>query len=626
MQRAALLIGVQKTGGGFPALQAVDSGLRRFRSWAAAQPGMGTVAVLSDAGGRAVSCAHVRAAITRLADRGDVGQLLVYFAGHGVNVRFNEYWLLSGAPDDPAEAVNVAGSVELAEYCGIPHVALFSDACRTAADTIQLQAVTGSLVFPNKGRFDQRGRVDVFYATRVGHPALEVKDANAAAAAFEAIFTAALVSGLDGSRADLVEREDGGAASVGRVRCWPLRDYLETEVPKLLIRRGASLDVAQVPDADITSRPTAWLSELPVAPSHDGGATARDGADAEAPGGGGRGGAPDAGAGPARPPERSVASTLRALTQRVVRAALEGKLPRGQPPGYTNHDVGASASRRMPRWYARDDARGSEFFHASLAQAVDLGPLGHHETECGFRVTGATITEALSAGATVEVLGEHRVRVEVYGGRAASVLLVLGDRRALLLPAIPRFIAGLTYADGELVNVSYEPSDNTPLWGEMQGELDNLRELRGITAAAARLGVFRLEQPEDTRALLERMRSLGGLDPTMALYSAYALHGRRDREALREIASQQREALRMSLFDVAMFAREPTTDGEPMPSGVYPAAPLLSQGWALLGARGVVLPAHLRDAQRHLAPSFWTVFEPPAVDALRDAIGAGEVR
>jgi hypothetical protein len=122
------------------------------------------------------------------------------------------------------------------------------------------------------------------------------------------------------------------------------------------------------------------------------------------------------------------------------------------------------------------------------------------------------------------------------------------------------------------------------------------------------------------------MRSLGGRDPTMALYSAYALHGRRDREALREIESQQREALRMSLFDVAMLAREPSPDGEPMPSGVYPAAPLLSQGWALLGARGVLLPAQLRDAQRHLAPSFWTLFEPPAVDALRDAIGAGEVR
>ena len=67
-----------------------------------------------------------------------------------MNVRYNEYWLLSGAPDDPQEAVKVASSVALARYCGIPHVVLVSDACRTAAESIQAQNVEGSSIFPNR--------------------------------------------------------------------------------------------------------------------------------------------------------------------------------------------------------------------------------------------------------------------------------------------------------------------------------------------------------------------------------------------------------------------------------------------------------------------------------------------
>lgn len=74
-------------------------------------------------------------------------QLLVYFAGHGVNLRYSEYWLLSKAPKDTQAAVNVLGSATLARYCGIGHVVFISDACRTAADSVRAQFVTGSKSF-----------------------------------------------------------------------------------------------------------------------------------------------------------------------------------------------------------------------------------------------------------------------------------------------------------------------------------------------------------------------------------------------------------------------------------------------------------------------------------------------
>src|SRR6185369_6180305 len=70
LQRAAVLIGVRKTGG-LPQLSAVASGLDKVRAWAESQPGMagadGTprVTVLSDATGTAVTAKDVSQAIKK---------------------------------------------------------------------------------------------------------------------------------------------------------------------------------------------------------------------------------------------------------------------------------------------------------------------------------------------------------------------------------------------------------------------------------------------------------------------------------------------------------------------------------------------------------------------------------
>jgi hypothetical protein len=258
MQRAAVLIGVEKTGN-LPTLQAVRKGVEEMRQWALSQPGMGgRVVTITDEQGEPVTASEIRTAIKTFVDLGTIEQLVVYFAGHGVNNKYHEFWLLSDAPDDPNAAVNVDGSVSLARHCGIPHVVLISDACRTAADSIQAQAVEGSLVFPNTGPAERPGCVDVFYAAAVGRPALEVKDVNATAAGFQAVYTVALVDGLEGSRAELVQVDgEPGESPVGRIRPWPLKRYLQAEVPKLLVRMGVSLDVSQAPDAVITRRRSA---------------------------------------------------------------------------------------------------------------------------------------------------------------------------------------------------------------------------------------------------------------------------------------------------------------------------------------------------------------------------------
>ena len=59
---------------------------------------------------------------------------------------------------------------------------------------------------------------------------------------------------------------------VGHVRAWPLRRFLEAEVPRRIVAKlGGATTVTQKPDAVITSDPEQWLAELPVAPVTRGG-------------------------------------------------------------------------------------------------------------------------------------------------------------------------------------------------------------------------------------------------------------------------------------------------------------------------------------------------------------------
>src|SRR6185295_15169167 len=128
-RRAAVVIGVDKAGH-LPVLQGAASGAKTFGDWLRGE-GFEVLSFLDDI--QPVKVGDVFNAVNDLVRRGTLDQLVVYFSGHGFVSQYAEYWVLSGAPENPNEAVSLVESVILARDSAIANVVFISDACRSTS-------------------------------------------------------------------------------------------------------------------------------------------------------------------------------------------------------------------------------------------------------------------------------------------------------------------------------------------------------------------------------------------------------------------------------------------------------------------------------------------------------------
>jgi len=587
MRRAAVVIGIDKTGD-LPRLKDAARGARLMEAWARSQK-MDPVHVFTDEAGP-VEAGQIKKAVARLVEAGNLSQLVVYFAGHGVNIQRQEYWLLSDAPEDSQAAVNVATSAALAATCGIPHVVLISDACRTAPEGIRAQSIRGSEIFPN--REEDARPVDQFFACQLGKPSHEVRDPAVTSAEFRALYTQALVPALAGRRPTLVEWTQEGGARAGHIHLRPLRDHLSSAMAAELARLNLQTRVIQVPVATISSDPPAWISSVDVLA------------------GGSLGLAPDAAL--VMPAPRAPGAQVwadRSVTRSPILPADVAPLPATRPT------TGAIAHT------ANTDLTGL------LAQP--FGP-SHHETQCGFAVRGARIVDfacgSIHVGfATGQLAHGEDLRVGGAPRPGANVLLVMDTGAGVVLPAIPDFMCRLTFAEDELIDVAYEPSDNTARWTDFQARAADLRMLRAVAAEAMTRGSFQLDGDE-VLDLARRMQLAKGIDPGLGLYAAYAYHDLQRRDLIRQMGAYMRGDLGEALFDVALLAgfldKQQLAKAD-LPLGPFP---LLSKGWTLMRAFDVRLPEPLRKLEALRLPSLWTLFDAAGVDVLRQCFANGELQ
>ncbi len=602
MIRAGVFIGVDKTGG-LQKLNDAAAGARRMYEWALAQ-GMADKShakLITDAGGVKVHPDLIYDAIKEVIDGPGVDQLIVYYAGHGVNINRSEQWLLTDAPVKSSAAVNVSGSVELARYCGIQHVVIISDACRVAPEGIQAQNVRGVDIFPNETASDKSKPVDQFYACVLGRTAAEIRDGAVAAGNYSALYTSVLLDALSGSRPDVLElaAEDGGRARYVKTR--RLERYLESEVPQRVKALNLQQKVNQNPDAIITSDQS-WVSRIST-PAE---------ASVEPP------------RPPEEPPDSSLTFTLpapaktltvnnlRTVSQNLMRFAAEGEHYLLQQQIEEARDADVAGVDQLVR----------------TAEQIErpFGP-DHFETQCGFKVRGARIVEFFAPRAEGELLGGDGdiLRINHLEEPAASVLLRFQGNIGTVIPAIPGFVAALTFDERELIDVAYEPSANTGRAADYQHNMHEVRTLRAIAAASSQHGRFSLEQ-EDALKLARRMQSMKGSDPTLSVYAAYAYHDLQEIELISGMSRYQRDDLGFIFFDLALLSRKLIDRRIKSNTGVFPFFPLLSQGWALLRANRVRLHPALDGIESNVRESLWSLFDEDGLEKLRDAMHTREVR
>nr|WP_232005955.1 caspase family protein [Mycobacterium sp. 852013-50091_SCH5140682] len=592
MGRGGVFIGVDQTGG-LQRLNDAAKGAERMHAWAV-QQGMvdGTQAkLITDAAG-IVTPDQIFDAIDAITGGAGVEQLIVYFAGHGVNISRGEKWLLSRAPDNPNAAVDLAETIEFARYGDVQHVVFISDACRVAPEGIQAQSVKGSCVFPNTEPDGAQSKpVDVFYACGLGRTAAEIKDPAVAAGNYSALYTNAMLDALDGTRPDVLEPGETPGDTFHYVRPDGLQQYLLSELTQRVRALGLLGRVNQNPDAIIASRHQ-WLARLTAPP-------------------------PAAGGPPIPPPPTPLLPTLGSLTADLVRSAVA-----------THLDVADVVSLPDQLDLTRDAPvpGATDLVLTAERIAEPFGPKVF-ETECGIKVRGARMVDAFATRAELDMIAPDGqvLRINGIDGPAASVLVTFERGDGALVPCMPGFITGLTFDDGELVDIACEPCETNWRWSQYAQRADEIRSLRGVASSSAQHGRFRLDR-DDAPDLARQMQYAKGIDPTIAVYAAYAYYDLQTVGRIDEMSNALRGDLGVSIFDVELLARKLVGRHVTINVPVVPFVPLLSQGWHLLNAHGIRLHPALDGIERTMRDSLWSLFGREGVGQLRNALQRKDVR
>jgi len=563
MKRAAVLIGVSRAGN-LPVLNDAIPSVRLMEQWALHQGlDRDLVKVITDEAGP-VGLQPIKDAVNDIVGRATVEQLVVYFAGHGVNIGYYEYWLLSEAPLDPQAAVNVDGSVTLARRSAVPHVIFFSDACRTPAAGLQSQRVTGGELFPNEvGAAAARTEttVDNFFACALGDPAYELKQPSPDGDLYRSIYTRCLSDALHGLPPTPVDEDLLEGQSFGLVRVRRLKDHLRTAVAQAIAASPNAGQIWQIPDARLTSDEKAWIARI-----------ARiAGTDAAAPAG-------------------SEPSTVE-VHQEALRQVLTS-------PATT--DLSGLTAKGVDAATYLD---GSSF------------PPSPAAPDRTFKVRGAKVVQARAAGGVQVSADGAQVSALDQARLPASTLLTFDNGTSVVLPAFRDFVGGLTFAGGELVGVAYEPCQDTDRLRTLRGSFEEVERLRSVIVASAKSGALQLDD-DLAEVLCRPLPDATRIDPTIAVYVAYAYRDLQRRSAMRCLQDAVRDDLGVDLFDVALLAGDIDDRTIATVGPVVPFVPILSRGWGLLGAHRVVLPEPVLGLRGRLVPSLYTVFDQSVTPVL----------
>ncbi|OHC97500.1 MAG: hypothetical protein A3H25_03215 [Sphingomonadales bacterium RIFCSPLOWO2_12_FULL_63_15] len=587
--RAAVVIGVDAVGGGLPRLQAAARGAEEVAEWLRRSDYLVTLFTDQKA---PVERSQVFRAVAGLVDAGTVERLVVYFAGHGfLKGPVEEFWLLSGAPSDASEAVNLVASGNMARYRGIPEIVFISDACRVAPISGVHSGIAGASIFPNLAPSSRTAEIDYFYATRPGDPAFERPGTEAQAA--HGLFTQELLEAH-------IDAPEEALLRIGN-REYVRNDWLRGVLVDRLNARaeGISLKLTQSPDVQVQIRQgCVALNEVS---------------------GRGLGGQQQATGQPSATGsdkffklERTEPKPIRNVPRdRGRRPAVVGSTRTAD--GRAGTSTGLARGRAPSRqWIVGEAAKGTEQYQERRriigATRPRRGSVLGQEYEPSLKCVGDAFEDIIPSPGldfTGWIDPDGDAVLFDLKGRASQVAVRFADGSGMLLPVLREFACEVVRHEGRTLAVTYS-------WLPYLEE--GVKELRAEVLAAATLGLLDTTR-ETASELARRLRRLKRFDPMLGLVSALAYVLAGDPGGAASVREHMRRDLGIDLFDAWLLGG--SGDGR-VP--LFPTLPLLSQSWSLLDIFGAEVPEALRRLER--VPGFWTVFERSAMEKVAQLVRA----
>ncbi|MFZ6681934.1 caspase family protein [Undibacterium sp. Tian12W] len=584
VRKAMVAIGVDKTASSFPTLRAAAFGAKQVADWANNQ-GFDCV-LLTDEGSKKVSHKDVFDAVKKFAEAGIYDQLVLYFSGHGVLMGPDcEVWLLSDAPDNQNEAINVFGSIANARTCGIDHIVVYSDACRSFPANWRGVMLTPGTIFPVQNPKSPAPEVDVFYATLPGNPSFEVPP-DQASRTYRGLFTDCLMKALRGQVSSVIVSDTQRQVVPAR----QLKIYLVGAVPQAATR--VSIKLMQFPDARVETILPKYLAEVAsvigqnVKPQH----------------------IVDQDVVVNTFPSSGLRQTINKIQERVL------------VQGYFD---------RTP--VVLSDIPDSNGVQSDMTSILEAKGREGFETRTGFSVHGVELKSAFITGTSCDIFiedGATHIRIhEVYENstydrkyerRTASIRF--SDGSGVVLSVLPGYVGTVVVVDGQVVTVNYTPSLHSSNYWDYERVSERLEQRRAFVAVAARNGVFRLDNAEYAA---DHLRVLKRIDPTLGIYAAYAYAQVGNFAGVRSIFHIMNDEPEPVPFDVAMLAFQLETR-EHVTLDFAPGMPMLTQGWMSLGRFEAIMPDSLKAARCYLKPSLWTTFAAEGMDILEKELKKGE--
>lgn len=487
-RQLALSIGIGSADG-FRSLPGAVAGAAEFKVWAKAQ---GFDVILFDDTEGPVVADGPKTVIADAVQDGNVDRLFLFFAGHGIGKgQWEDCWLLSHAMSNSDAAIDLARSLRMAHTCGIRHIAVFADACRTAP-TGKLKDIQGQTLFPPREQSAGQGaEVDRFYSTKSGDTSFELQptgDDDRLPA--YGVYTRCLIAALSGNEPAALTEVEGGRERFA-VQSRELAAHLEEAVPEAV---REIVERRQEPDAQAV---THWTPNV-LAWVH---------AETLSPGGG--------------PPRAPAAESP--VGGEGSQADLDGGEPHSsRPDGAVARETDLNLHSQDP--YPAMFGMSISFGDSSIRQVLGAGGrdryiprvrYGHWKT-AGWETPGPTLVEL-----------EDRW---------------CSERMWLLGAVIPGYRTVARVGERGAMSVAYVPHG--------AGSPDEL--VAEANALAAR-GSLRSPDPRQQQQMVER--AFEELNPTLATITAYALDRAGEHQRARDLLKRFFTAGVYVPFDVALVAR-----------------------------------------------------------------------